>query len=537
MDKIGVIDLFAGPGGLGEGFSAYQSDSEGPPFKILASVEHERSAHQTLTLRAFYRQFPKREVPSGYYDYIRNGAREPLEKAFSEYGEQVQRAREETLNSPCSLGKPDHDEFIHHRIRAAVAAHRGPRVVIGGPPCQAYSLVGRARNRGIIDYRPEADTRHYLYKEYLRVLEEVEPEVFVMENVKGILTSRVHGEKIFPRIREDLENPSRAIGYGRSTGYRLIPMTCRPSDASGYKKRFDDNDFIIRAEDYGVPQARHRVIVIGVRNDLADEGEQRSLLTKGCKSDPVSVADVLADLPRLRSGVSKRKDSADDWAEVILAGLAAVRAGLSGMADAQGKAVEAAEGRMKYAGRGGNFVRAVCSKVRMPEELKDWLDDPLLGGYLNHETRGHMARDLHRYLFASCYADSSDGISPRTSEYPLSLAPAHRSWATGSFADRFKVQAANRVASTITSHIAKDGHYFIHYDPVQCRSLTVREAARLQTFPDNYYFCGGRTQQYIQVGNAVPPFLAKTLAETVHGIIKLNSGRGVTRSHAVNIAD
>ena len=131
-----------------------------------------------------------------------------------------------------------------------------------------------------------------------------------------------------------------------------------------------------------------------------------------------------------------------------------------------------------------------------------------------------MAEDLHRYLYASCYAAAKDGISPRSRDYPESLTPNHKNWKSGNFTDRFKVQAKDRVASTVTSHISKDGHYFIHYDPAQCRSLTVREAARIQTFPDNYFFEGNRTEQYVQVGNAVPPLLANHIATVVHTIIE-----------------
>ena len=141
--------------------------------------------------------------------------------------------------------------------------------------------------------------------------------------------------------------------------------------------------------------------------------------------------------------------------------------------------------------------------------------DKKLQCVLNHETRGHIELDLLRYAFCSIHALLNYGTSPKSRDFPAELAPMHANWQTGIYADRFRVQSANNFATTITSHISKDGHYFIHYDPTQCRSLTVREAARLQTFPDNYYFEGNRTQQYIQVGNAVPPFLAKQIAEIV----------------------
>ena len=152
----------------------------------------------------------------------------------------------------------------------------------------------------------------------------------------------------------------------------------------------------------------------------------------------------------------------------------------------------------------------------------DWFLDPRIGGVCNHSSRPHMATDLHRYLFAACYARVY-GRSPELNDFPAELHPDHKNLkdalSKGYFDDRFRVQMANRPATTITSHMAKDGHYFIHYDETQCRSLTVREAARLQTFPDNYYFCGPRTHQYRQVGNAVPPLLAQQIASLVARIL------------------
>jgi DNA (cytosine-5)-methyltransferase 1 len=129
-----------------------------------------------------------------------------------------------------------------------------------------------------------------------------------------------------------------------------------------------------------------------------------------------------------------------------------------------------------------------------------------------------MPDDLARYLFASIHAEVA-GKSPKAADFPAELAPRHRNWASGKFADRFRVQTRDGPATTITSHIAKDGHYFIHPDPRQIRSLTVREAARLQTFPDNYLFKGNRTEQYVQVGNAVPPLLARRIGQAVLRIL------------------
>ena len=156
---------------------------------------------------------------------------------------------------------------------------------------------------------------------------------------------------------------------------------------------------------------------------------------------------------------------------------------------------------------------------RVPKHLKAWLTDAKLDGILNHEVREHMTPDLERYAFASAFAEVH-GRSPRgAQEFPAGLHPEHKNWKSGKFVDRFKVQVGFNPSSTVTSHLSKDGHYFIHPDPSQLRSLSVREAARLQTFPDNYFFEGSRGAQYRQVGNAVPPWMARQIAGVVHSIL------------------
>jgi DNA (cytosine-5)-methyltransferase 1 len=130
-----------------------------------------------------------------------------------------------------------------------------------------------------------------------------------------------------------------------------------------------------------------------------------------------------------------------------------------------------------------------------------------------------MSDDLVRYAYASAFAEINRHSPRGAKEFPKALHPAHKNWKSGKFVDRFKVQLSRYPSSTVTSHLSKDGHYFIHPDPSQFRSLSVREAARLQTFPENYFFEGSRGAQYKQVGNAVPPWLAQQIAATVYSVI------------------
>ena len=171
------------------------------------------------------------------------------------------------------------------------------------------------------------------------------------------------------------------------------------------------------------------------------------------------------------------------------------------------------------AGLGDRFVKATITSKYAPQ----WFCDKRIGGVCNHESRFHMVSDLHRYMYASCYA-KLHSQSPSLKNFPTDLLPDHTNLNDPEkkdyFDDRFRVQVASRPSTTVVSHISKDGHYYIHYDPLQCRSLTVREAARLQTFPDNYFFCGHRSAQYVQVGNAVPPLLAKQIGKIVLDVLK-----------------
>jgi len=511
---IPVVDFFAGPGGLGEGFSALEDRPGRHPFKVALSVEKDAAAHRTLTLRAFLRRFARNEVPASYYRYVLGKSSQPWDLASLPEWREAE--REAMLGT---LGEPESDSRVHTRLRELRLQER-PWVLIGGPPCQAYSLVGRARNAGNTHYRPDRDERHFLYRRYLAVLDEYRPPVFVMENVKGILSSTVQGKRIFSRILADLSAPSRALGReGKSSARYRIRAVCEPvllesgSDAS----EIDPNSFVVPSERHGVPQTRHRVILVGVPAGIRPK--------LGCVLAPeearLLVSQAISDLPRLRSGLSHGADDSGRWAEVIRRAAGKLiptvnRMGLDRVTNEVERIARREPESFPKLRRSG---RPPAWRAR--EEISrfhEWCLDAGLGGTLNHETRLHMRDDLERYLFCASFS-RAEGRSPRARDFPNRLAPDHASWENGDFADRFHVQGAREVASTITSHLAKDGHYFIHYDPVQCRSLTVREAARLQTFPDNYFFEGTRTQQYVQVGNAVPPLLATKLARIVHAIL------------------
>ncbi|MGD9855362.1 MAG: DNA cytosine methyltransferase [Planctomycetaceae bacterium] len=182
MEQIPVIDLFAGPGGLGEGFSACRVDGF-PPFRVALSIEKDPVAHATLELRAFFLQFPQGEAPEDYYRHVRDPRGFSREELFARWPREAERARREAWLA--ELGATDNDE-IDTRVREALGTS-DRWVLVGGPPCQAYSLVGRSRRGGIRD----DDARVHLYKEYLRILAVHQPPVFVMENVKGLLSSRL----------------------------------------------------------------------------------------------------------------------------------------------------------------------------------------------------------------------------------------------------------------------------------------------------------------------------------------------------------
>jgi len=510
QNPIPVIDLFAGPGGLGEGFSSV-IDSDGDQcFAVKVSIEKDTVAHATLSLRALFRAFHTGAVPECYYEYVRGHI--TREELFTHPDTQVAARRAASEARCAELGKISPtvvDDWIKNALGDTTEW-----VLIGGPPCQAYSLAGRARMLQKDAEAFESDARHFLYKEYLRIIREFGPTVFVMENVKGMLNSQHCGSPIFDRIMSDLESP----GNGRSYQVRSLVVN---------KEKLAPQDFVIKAEDFGIPQKRHRVILFGIRSDLVADmadlpGETHKFQLKPLIKQ-ISVSQALTGLPALRSRLSKEPDSHENWLGVLnIAGqtLKGWRAPSRITLEAAMKtAATAATSHESVGQRFEPWSISMCDAV--PVDLLLWLHDPKLGGVLQHETRSHMRSDIHRYLFASCFAKENN-YSPKLDMYPPKLQPSHKNVTAEHvpFTDRFRVQLANDPSSTVVSHIAKDGHYYIHPDPAQCRSLTVREAARLQTFPDNYFFEGNRTQQYAQIGNAVPPYLARQIAKVVVDFIK-----------------
>jgi len=475
MAAVPVIDLFAGPGGLGEGFESF-CDPKDHFFKICLSIEKDPCACKTLRLRAFYRNLARVSLPD-LYDYYRRPEEEIFKEIVKKYQHEWEAAEKTARQHELSVeNRKGTRNLICERLNNAQKW-----VLVGGPPCQAYSLVGRARRTNETRKKFESDHRHTLYEEYLDILEHFQPPVFVMENVKGILSATHKGSGIFHRICEDLSK----------AGYELHSLTGQPSrDLAG---SWISDAFVVRAEQHGVPQTRHRVFILGVRKDLGISPKALST-----NEPAMDLAKALAGIPSLRSRLSTN-DSVSKWEKAREHGVK-LAGGSCDLETPQNS--------------GSEFVEAKRAALA-------FLGDKKLEGIPNHQSRSHIEEDIERYAFAASFA-KIHGRSPKVGDFPDKLKPEHKNIDDEEvpFSDRFKVQLEKRPSSTITSHISKDGHYYIHPDPAQARSLTVREAARLQTFPDNYRFEGPRTEQYKQVGNAVPPLLARKIAGIVADLLK-----------------
>jgi DNA (cytosine-5)-methyltransferase 1 len=521
---IKVIDLFAGPGGLSEGFSRVKDRNKDQVFDVVLSIEKEFWAYQTLKLRTFSRAF-ENSLPETYYSYLRGEIE--LNDLYVRHQTEAEEAEKKCWNFELK----DDIESVRLTRSKIIEALREDRnfVLIGGPPCQAYSIAGRSRNARNTGYDETKDEKQVLYKEYLQILADHEPVIFIMENVKGLLSSEYQNEKIVDKIMKDLENPKLAMeqegrevcnpNYPEYSIYSLVDGELLAGRNPSYA--------VIRSERYGIPQKRHRVILLGIRKDITGV-KPLPLETE----DPVELRKVINDLPKLRSGLSKEEDSLNDWIQAIT----------SVENEEWFKKLEADDRFHSLA----IHMKQILSDIRKAKLEKgkhfvegdftvdfetEWYRSSNSSGVTLHNTRSHIRRDLHRYLFSTCFANVKEK-SPVLDDFPEELLPDHANVKkatrkNGNFADRFRVQLYDRPSTTVVSHISKDGHYYIHPDPVQCRSFTVREAARVQTFPDNYYFCGKRTSQYQQVGNAVPPLLARKIGQVVYDILN-SSGLKMT---------
>lgn len=301
-------------------------------------------------------------------------------------------------------------------------------VIIGGPPCQSFSSQGKARDPNGM----KCDPRNYLYESYIKILNHFKPKFFVFENVSGILSTKINGKQIIDTIFKDMKE-----------NYKIIE---------------DKNILLLNAADFGVPQERKRVIIIGVRKDLnIDVATIYKDLAEIAKNEEiVTVHDAIGDLPKLYPG---------EGSEII-------------------------EHKPK-------IINKYLSKIRSNQ----------LGTLHHHVARNHNELDKKRYKLMSKYKWTLGELYEKE---PSLVHPKKRL-----FNNSYVVQHFDKPSKTIIAHLYKDGNQFIHPDHTQERTLTPREAARLQSFPDDFIFPCSKTQQYKQIGNAVPPLLAKHIASVL----------------------
>lgn len=398
------IDIFAGAGGLSEGF---QRNGYIP----VAHVEMKKEACLTLKTRECFYYLKKHGRIEDYKNYLRREiTRDEL------YAMVPETVLNSVINETMSEeGMPALFDRIDQLME--MQGIENIDVLVGGPPCQAYSLVGRARSKTNM----VGDPRNYLYMLYCEVLEKYRPKIFVFENVPGLLTA--NGGSYFDDMRERF----------RKAGYFLE-----------YR--------ILNSKEYGVLQNRRRVIVIGWR-----EGTDFTYPELDKKEQKYLVDDLFSDLPYIEPG----------------------------------------ESRNVYKCKSTEYLRE--SGIRTEDDILTL-----------HQARPNLERD--RKIYRQVIEAWNNGQKRlKYTELPEELCTHNNRTA---FLDRFKVVAKDMpYAQTMVAHISKDGHYFIHPDIKQARSISVREAARIQSFPDNYFFEGGRTASFLQIGNAVPPLMASAIAK------------------------
>ena len=416
-DRLRFLDLFAGGGGLSEGFIQ-------AGFEPVAHVESDGSACFTLRTRMAYHWLKSHDELQPYANYLNGGI--PRKQFYQEVPEKVEASviqaeiGEEML--PAIFGKLD-----------TLLGNRRMDLIVGGPPCQAYSVVGRSRDRQGMKF----DGRNYLYRHYARFLERYKPSYFIFENVTGLLSAS---------DSDGLSHLDAMRGLFSQHGY-------------------ETEHRILAANDYGVLQTRKRVFLVG------HLGKREGFYPEPDKwSTQARVEEIFSDLPAIAAGT----------------------------------------------GDPGPCNIGHCSGVWAREAGVRNCNMPVTW----HQARPHSSQDLEIYRIAVDLWDSRKARL-KYNDLPEQL-KTHRN--RHSFCDRFKVVASELPYShTVVAHIAKDGHYYIHPDIEQNRSITPREAARLQTFPDDYHFESAsgapeRTPVFRQVGNAVPVLLARKIAEKLREV-------------------
>lgn len=409
-DKPNFIDLFAGAGGLSEGFIR-------AGFTPVAHVEMNKEACDTLRTRLAYHYLNEKKQTEEYYRYLKG----EIERTDLWNNVKSSVLMDAVIHSEIS------DDTIDGIFEKIDRQQKGKKVdvIIGGPPCQAYSLVGRSRDPNGM----AGDKRNYLFRYYGQFLERYKPKCFVFENVLGLLTA---GNKKYLNEMIDLFGE---LGY--SVDYKIL-----------------------QSEDFGVLQKRRRVIIIGRWGKRQFDFPE--LEATGFSGQVKK--DLFYDLPFLKPGdekaVAPYKKPINDYLK------------MSGIRN------------------GVDFVT-------------------------QHICRPHNERDLEIYSIAiEKWLKERERL--KYNELPPRLR-THQN--TKAFLDRYKVVDPVGHSHTVVAHIAKDGHYYIYPDKKQVRSISVREAARLQSFPDDYFFEGGRSAAFKQIGNAVPPLMAIAISNTMKELI------------------
>lgn len=414
------IDLFAGAGGLSEGFIQ-------AGFMPVAHVEMNPFAAKTLETRSAYYYLKAKKQLSRYYEYLKGTlSREEFLRNIPE--QYLKAVLCETMSDESLPGLfKTIDDLLKEKGLGSVD------VIIGGPPCQAYSLVGRAQSKHM-ETPMEEDPRNGLYKLYARFLKRYQPKMFVFENVMGIESAS--GGKTWKNIQK----------YLKRVGYEI---ECHEQNS----------------KDYGVLQNRRRMIIVGwLKNSGLNYPEFEKVSFKAW------VRDLLDDLPDLLPG-----ESADEYSTTEI----------------------------------NNYL--ANTGIRVPDDVLTL-----------HVARPNKERDIE--IYKKAIELWTDHKRLNYNDLPEEL-KTHRN--RKSFLDRFKVVEGDEAfCHTMLAHISKDGHYFIHPDIKQHRSITVREAARIQSFPDSYFFEGPRTSQFVQIGNAVPPLMAKAIAKGVAKVLHQGEDHG-----------